>query len=278
MSIGQVGMDSMRKTYRGPWSTFTSGIRLLATPQISPETVLEIQRVFGNDIVPTGPDITILKQARQRRVLRLNTSSGSVIAKLFPLKNPSSILRHRKYARREFSNYMRVQELGIDTPVPLAFLEYRVFGFVRMSGLIIEDIQDVNPWHETSDGQVYLDQALACIPTLVALFARGVNHVDARDENLLRVGGRTVVIDWQYASFVEPKADWLLEHLAAYFVRNAPEAHRTLLHETWLGELHKTAKVTQTFEQFRANTDALLSVRQSVKARLTLRPAKVPNT
>ena len=51
-----------------------------------------------------------------------------------------------------------------------------------MSGLIIEDIQGAEPWHATPDGQEYLSHALACIPTLVALFGSGVNHVDARDE------------------------------------------------------------------------------------------------
>ena len=115
-------MESMRKTFRGPWTTFTSGIRLLATPQISSEVALDVQRVFGNDIVPNGPDVQILKQARQRRVLRMGAGTGSVIAKLFPLKNPSSILRHRKYARREFLNYLRVQSLGVDTPVSVGVL------------------------------------------------------------------------------------------------------------------------------------------------------------
>jgi hypothetical protein len=268
-------MDNLRKTLLGPWFTLKTGMQFCMVSKDSAVLEADISDAFGNNIIPVGDHVQTLKTARQRRVLRLNLGSKVVIAKLFPLKNPSSILRHRKYARREMINYVRAQSAGIDTPQPIAFIEYRKFGFVRMSGLLVEYIDDLEVWHDTTDSDVYYEQAAACIPTLLDLFNKGVNHIDARDENLLRKGSRTVVIDWQYASFVDPKAPWLLEHLTAYFIRNAPEEFRAELRLSWLKKVHEGAALDVPFETFETRVDALLNNRQSVKARLRLRPEKV---
>ena len=103
----------------------------------------------------------------------------------------------------------------------------------------------------------------------VQLFDAGVNHIDARDENILLGGDTWAIIDWQYANFWQPRAPMLLEHLATYFIRNAPaDAHGALL-EDWLSELEQAACATQPL---RASVDRLLAHKQNTKARLALRP------
>jgi hypothetical protein len=66
----------------------------------------------------------------------------------------------------------------------------------------------------------------------------------------------------------------MLEHLAAYYIRNAPATESDALCGEWLLELHTQAGHSTTFETFLLRVKALLSARQSVRARLNLRPAK----
>lgn len=268
-------MSERDNVFQGPWTKLANGLKVLAAPNSDPQIIQDVCAFFNDAVVPTGEAVTILKRARQRRVLRLKTQRFCVIAKLFPLKNPSSILRHRKYARREYANYLRAISCGIETPKPIAFLEYRAFGFVRMSGIIIEDIGAQTAWFETDETPEYLAQSQKRIPALVKLFNQGVNHIDARDENLLCVDDETVVIDWQYACFITSKAPWLLEHFAAYYIRNAPIVHQQALKDEWLVNLHSAAKQDCDIATFKARVKALMRERQSVSARMSLRPVKV---
>jgi thiamine kinase-like enzyme len=110
------------------------------------------------------------------------------------------------------------------------------------------------------------------------MYDAGAMHIDARDENIFLPEQDPTsgycVIDWQYASFHDPRSEWMLEHLAAYYIRNAPTDQRTALCDAWLLELHRQAHHSVDFESFSARVLALLGARQSVRARLQLRPAK----
>ena len=218
---------------------------------------------------------TVLKTARQRLVIRVPFSQGSRIVKLFPLQNPISMLKHCKYAWQEFANYRKALARGIPVPVCYAFLRQRKFGFVTLSGIVIEDLGHAPDALKMAANGGYGTAAQACIPALCALYAAGANHVDARDENLIFTPNGFRVIDWQYANFVTPRATWLLEHLAAYFIRMAPEKERAALQSGWLAELHGAAKHPDGLELFHCRVAALLAARPSTVARLALKPYSV---
>lgn len=227
--------------------------------------------------VPTAqtPGATVLKAARQRLVMRVPFPQGSRIVKLFPLRNPISMLKHRKYAWREFVNYGKARARGIPVPHCDAFLRQRRFGFVTLSGIVIEDLGQAPDALQMSADVGYGAAARACIPAFCALYTAGVNHVDARDENLIFTPRGFRVIDWQYASFVAPRAAWLLEYLAAYFIRMAPESERAALQGAWLAELHSAAGHPESLALFRRRVAALLAARPSTVARLALKPYRV---
>lgn len=224
----------------------------------------------------------VLKAARQRLVLRLpapGIAGGSCIAKLFPLRNPISRLKHRKYARREFLNMIAARERGMPTPEALAFFQRRRFGLIAGSGLLIEDLRVHRDISALSTAQAsYPAAANSALPALKRLYELGINHVDARDENILiapgsRDGTDFRMIDWQYASLWPPRADWLLEHLAAYFIRMSPETARETLLAQWMPELHRNSAHRLPLDAFAARVARLLDIRPSTRARMRLEPA-----
>lgn len=229
---------------------------------------------------PTGTEV--LKSARQRLVLRMRVDlpdRDSVIAKLFPLKNPSSMLRYKKYAYREYLNTGRAQALGIPSPEPLAYVERRRFGLVIGSGLLLEDLTghtDILRLASDIDGG-YMASAMLAIPLFCKLFDTGVNHIDARDENLMipkaaTDGGAIRLIDWQYARFVAPRADWLLEYLCAYFIRLAPALEQAGLRAVWARALHDASGSVTEWDRFRRRVDKILEQKRSTRMRLNLTP------
>ena len=234
----------------------------------------------SNHEPPEGAEI--LKSARQRLVLRLGVPpilNGSCVAKLFPLKNPMSRLRHRKYARREYLNLLTARAFGMPVPRPLAFFQRRRFGLVAGSGLLLEDLRHHRSIANLADEiGSYSTAARYALPALIRLYCLGINHVDARDENILIARDTTdgqdfVVIDWQYANFPAARAPWLLEHLAAYFIRMAPEDAQKKLMQDWLTELHAKAEATSPITGFIDRVTGLIASRPSTKARLRLAPA-----
>ncbi len=225
----------------------------------------------------------LLKQADQRLVFQaeaVGLPNDKAVFKMFPLRNPSSILRYKKYARREFINYHKAQQRNVPVPKIYAYLEKRCFGFVTGSGIIIEWLEGQRDLLEiaSQSSKGYAEAAKLGIPALVALYNAGAMHIDARDENIFLSANSSstnfCVIDWQYASFHPPRSEWMLEHLAAYYIRNAPTIECEALCSEWLLELHAQAVHSTTFETFLIRVKALMSARQSVRARLNLRPAK----
>lgn len=228
---------------------------------------------------PDGSEV--LKAARQRLVLRLAGPriSGSCIAKLFPLRNPVSRFRHRKYARREFLNLIAARRRGMPTPAPLAFFQRRRFGMIVGSGLLIEDLRAHCDISVLSTGQAgCLAAADIAMPALQRLYELGINHVDARDENILIAPGSMDgadfrIIDWQYANFRRSRADWLLEHLAAHFIRMSPENNRAALLSQWVPKLHRGSAHRLPLDAFATRVARLLDIRPSTRARMRLAPA-----
>jgi hypothetical protein len=223
----------------------------------------------------------ILKRARQRLVLRLLGSDlpeGRCVAKMFPLKNLVSRFRHRKYARREYLNTLTAEARGMAVPRVYAFLQRRRLSLVLGAGLIMQDLhshRDIRAVARDCGG--FLLAAEAAVPALVALYMLGINHVDARDENILVAQGTDpatgfAVIDWQYATFVTPRTEWLLEYLCAYFVRMAPPEARAPLVGDWLQGLHTRAEHPLAYPAFAGRVERLLAARPTTRARLRLRP------
>lgn len=262
-----------------------NGVSIWVTDEISTEDIVAMLPVLpdpSSEILPRGAKL--LKQARQRLVFQTEATGlpgNKAVLKMFPLKNPISRLKYRKYARREFINYQKALDKNLRLPKVYAYVEKRNFGFVTGSGIIIESLEGQRDLLDIASNspEGYASAAKLGIPALVALFNAGAMHIDARDENIFLSGqddtADACLIDWQYAGFHYSRSEWMLEHLAAYYIRNAPFAERIALCGDWLTELYKQAKHEIEFNIFFSRVNALLSTRQSVRARLNLRPAKI---
>jgi len=260
------------------------GMFIRFTDALGYDTQQAIEKILPDPASQTAPHAAkVLKQARQRLVLKIKAEglpSGKAVAKLFPLRNPISRLRYKKYALKEFTNYQEATARKICVPKVYAYLEKRHFGFVAGSGLIIEwlegqrDLLDI----ASNSEQGYAQAAQLGIPALVAMYDAGAMHIDARDENIFLPAqdpnSGYCVIDWQYASFHKPRSEWMLEHLAAHYIRKAPKDQCAALLDGWLVKLHKQARHHINFKSFSDRVAALLTARQSVRARLQLRPAR----
>jgi hypothetical protein len=261
--------------------TAQNGLSIWLTEEISKE---EFDNIFltlpdpSSDALPERA--LLLKQARQRLVYLTNAEGlpeNKAVIKLFPLRNPISRLKYKKYALREFINYHRAIERKVPVPKIYAYIEKRRFGFVTGSGIIVECLNQQKDLLDIS--RVSLDYCSAAklgIPALVMLYNSGAMHIDARDENIFvaddGIGNNFNVIDWQYAEFHRPRENWMLEHLAAFFIRNAPSDERSKLLKDWLNDLHKRAECQIEFSVFSQRVNKLLNCRQSVRARQKLRP------
>ena len=130
------------------------------------------------------------------------------------------------------------------------------------------------------NGDYYRCSILA-IPAIINLFNSGSMHADARDENIFvkqNEGSNDFkIIDWQYASFSNPRNDWMLEHLAAFFIRNAPENEKEKLLNNWIYALYEQANYEIEFEKFFLRVKSLLNSRQPVSNRKKNKPGKLKN-
>jgi hypothetical protein len=261
--------------------TAQNGLSIWLTEEISKE---EFNNIFltlpdpSSDALPERA--LLLKQARQRLVYLTNAEGlpeNKVVIKLFPLRNPISRLKYKKYALREFINYHRAIERKVPVPKIYAYIEKRRFGFVTGSGIIVECLNQQKDLLDISRAsRDYCSAAKLGIPALVMLYNSGAMHIDARDENIFvaddGIGNNFNVIDWQYAEFHRPRENWMLEHLAAFFIRNAPSDERSKLLKDWLNDLYKRAECQIEFSVFSQRVNKLLNCRQSVRARQKLRP------
>ena len=222
---------------------------------------------------------TLLKEARQRFVFRHPFAGPSYVFKLFPLSFIGSQLRHPKYGYREFSNMRIAANRGVPTPAPIAFLEKRKRGLVSCSGLIQQDFAEHTDLLALarSDAETYTKVMDIASTALCLVFDMGANHIDLRDENIMinLATGDWRIIDWQYASFVAPRAPWLLEYLIAYFIRLAPEKWRAQMLSGWVRDMHTQSNHSTAFELFEKRVKALARRRVKVRHRLALRPVAV---
>lgn len=240
-----------------------------------------MESILGDLAVPVLPaGASLLKEWRRRYVARVVVpgSNRTVILKVCRLRNPFSWLTWRRYALREVEHMRQARERGMSVPRPLAFFVKRRLGVVVATGLAMEDLAG---WRDLQalarDPAVgALSAARLAIAPLRRMHETGAFHADARDENILlsRCGGEYSVIDWQHAAFHSPGAPWLLEHLAAYYIRKSDADVRGALIETWLPELAGAQSATET-RAFVARVGSLLREPPSTRARCALRPGRV---
>jgi hypothetical protein len=192
-------------------------------PSVNRQFLLDTFPDLSRPACPPGGHL--LKSARQRHVCRIPLAGGTAVAKLFPLSSPLSWPRWRKFALAEHTHMREAIRRGAPAPRPLAFFMQRRWGVVRCTGLLMEDLVGWKDLREIARAEGTLVACALATPILRALAATGCLHADARDENLLVSPdrSRSAVIDWQYAAFVAPGADWALEHLLAYYLRKSEE-------------------------------------------------------
>ena len=167
------------------------------------------------------------------------------------------------------------QSLGVPTPDPIAFLEKRRLGLVTCSGLVQQNLEGYSDLFALGhSGTLKKTQVLDLAATVLCrLFDVGANHVDLRDENIMvdLTTGDWRVIDWQYSSFVAPRAPMLLEYLVAYFIRLAPADWQVTMAAEWVPKVHAQSGHSDPFDVFTARVMALVGVRTRVRHRLNLR-------
>ena len=241
-------------------------------PSTKPEQVEKLIRITRDSLRKEFEKTHILKKARQRLVVRIEAEDSPIIFKLFPLQKITSRLRHKKFARREFLNYLKASELEILTPACFGLIEQRKFGLVYRSGIILNDISNASNALNMSQSTPYELAAEKCLPALSLLYNKGAHHLDAREENILLTEKEWFIIDWQYAKFVSPREEWLLEHLAAFFIKKAPNPEQESLTGNWLKKLHASSDHHLDFELFHSRVLLLLLKHQGMRARKNLRP------
>lgn len=248
------------------------GLSLTPSFDLQSNEFQEVKSVIRESWGEAVDEENVLKRARQRLVVRVFINGSSMILKKFPLDKITSRIRHRKFAYREFFNYQEARKRGVPTPKCFGLIEQRTFGLVSCSGILMEDISDSTDALILSESMPYEDAAEKCLPALAFLYQKGVNHIDAREENILFSDSDWVIIDWQYATFVTPRAEWLLEHLAAYFIKKAPDSAQQKLKEEWLKKLHECAGHHLDLALFNERVLQLLSKHRGKNARKKLMP------
>ena len=261
----------------------TDGTTFWFTPLVSDAAAKHLMETLPNPrFDDPDPQATLLKKARQRLVTKIKADGvggTSAVIKIFPLRNPISRLRHRKYAYTEFINYSKAQARGIPTPKVYAFLENRKFGIVNGSGVLIEFLEGYKNILEMSqDPDIdYQQAASAAIPAICAMYETGAFNADGRDENIYIANNGTSpeqfsIIDWQYAGFSVPRSDWLLEHLVAYFIRKSPEQDQGGLRNVWTEKVRQAANYPASADEFQSRIDRLLKHPPSTKQRIAITP------
>jgi len=168
----------------------TDGTTFWFTPLVSDAAAKHLMETLPNPrFDDPDPQATLLKKARQRLVTKIKADGldgTSAVIKIFPLRNPISRLKHRKYAYTEFINYSKAQARGIPTPKVYAFWENRKFGLVNGSGVLIEFLEGYKNILEMSQETNidYQQAALVAIPAICAMYETGAFNADGRDENI----------------------------------------------------------------------------------------------
>jgi RIO-like serine/threonine protein kinase len=198
---------------------------------------------------------------------------------MFPLRKVSAMLRYRKYAYREFLNGERARRRGIAAPIPYGYFHARWLGLVQGSGLITNDLTGYKDISQLSEEKGdFLAAATLAIPAIVAQYNAGIYHGDFRDANLMIAPGSTdgsdySLIDWQYASYVKPRQEWLLEHLCAFFITKSPRKHQETLLREGLARVHTAAQPDIPLIVLQQRVERLMRKKMSTRRRLQLTPA-----
>ncbi|MEL6464114.1 MAG: lipopolysaccharide kinase InaA family protein [Pseudomonadota bacterium] len=198
-----------------------------------------------------------------------------MVVKLFPLSLVSS-LKHRKYAATEFVNTLKADDLGLSVPRVHAYLEKRQGLRVSCVGIVFEELQGYQELSRLLRRGIFSVEKCGTIAaeTLAQLYAVGANHLDGRDANIMvhPETGQIRVIDWQFANFVAPRAEWLLEHLAGFHLQRSHEYRNYYLDSYWLQELHALSNHTSSIQLFRDRVVSLSKRKYSLGKRSKLTP------
>lgn len=223
-------------------------------------------------------DLELLKQSTRRCVLRMSQFSVdhySVVIKAFPLSKIEERIKYKKYGLAEANNYLRAEQYELPAPACYAYFEHHSLGLVKCNGVILEDLCD----YITLDDLVQEspEQRLPilnkAIPVMAQLFKAGVNHIDMSPHNLMESsdGGRVVLIDWQYCSFVAAKNVKQLVYQAAQFLRYTDLSEGDSDWSAWLRALYEACPLSIEWELFSENVARVQSMkRASIKDRLSL--------
>ena len=266
---------------RKPVTKYYSKHRRGAISLWSNELVLEdrLARLLAALHAPGDDQVDVLKESLRRCVLRVNNYSddlASFIIKGFPLKKFETRLKYRKYGLAEAYNYMRAEEFNLPIPEFYGYFEqYGLFGTVKANGALIENLEGfltLDDQVQLSPGQ-RLEVLAKAIPIMAQLFKAGVNHIDMSPHNLMESsgGGRVVLIDWQYCSFVAAEDVKQLIYQAAQFLRYTDLSEGDADWSVWLQALYEACSPNIEWELFSENVARVQSMkRASIKDRLSL--------
>lgn len=183
--------------------------------------------------------LEIIRTSKSSRIVRLWLNQKSVILKIFHRHKFKDKLRGRPTGPTEYRNLIEAAKRNIRTPKCYMYFEKKYCGFLKYSGIVMEDIRDYTEFSKLyANGQsTYFD----VIPLLNELYVHGVNHSDFSPRNVflnVRNKGFTV-IDWQYCSFYPKTSSVSLCMMAATFLRYMGVYADTGIWRQWLDELRE---------------------------------------
>ena len=207
------------------------------------------------------------------RVMRFQANGDSYVAKIFRPYRLRNLIRnhiiHKRYTFTEMKNTFQAAKLDISVPRVYAYFEQTIFGLVRQSGIILQDIHDHTPLKELliSGKRTISD----CLPVYKELFHKGVYYMDSNTKNLMlrQSDNHFTIIDWQNSIFY-PKINYLqFCYMAAKMFRCAKVTPESDQGQSWLKAIHKQCGFTISFDKMLKTTQKMQGMKIHIAAKIT---------
>jgi hypothetical protein len=143
---------------------------------------------------------------------------------------------------------------------------------VRLAAVVVEDLVGWRSLAEHIEGPEARAARRAVVALLAQMFETGVNHIDTTPDNFLLSANvsEARLIDWQYASFPQPRtlAQVLLQ--TARLLSYAGIAPHSPLGRQWTSDVHQACALPIPLGEFALKVESVMGVRQPYRDRLAL--------
>jgi len=223
--------------------------------------------ILSLDIDASGVALENLRATSRRKIYRLSCPRQlkKFIVKRYLLKPTDSLSKFKKYGLAEYVNYSEAIHRGIPVPNCCCYFEISNFGVKKSNGIVLESLDDYAVLSDllVSKKINVLDALELGLNAVHLLYLRGANHIDLHPGNMLVKGENFKIIDWQYASFLDPP-DWRqVVFQLGVFLKSMGEivGKEAITDETvWLA--YEQLQPPVIFSEFRAGIKKLMSLKK----------------